>query len=230
MRPLDAAPLARITSEPLDHLRDADFLTNDLLPAMGLSTHAAPRLYPAHLHARVGRGVQSLQLPNQFGPYLATITQQGVRSYVEIGVDRGGTFAITVEVLRRFGLRHAVAVDLDPPAIFEQWGAPEVVFARMDSGSPAFADRVDAEAPIDLAFIDGDHSEEAVRRDFEVLRPHARMLAFHDITDHGCPGVGRVWRWIREKHAEKYEFREFTAQYPELPILPRMGIGLAIRR
>jgi hypothetical protein len=197
---------------------------------MGLSPHAAPGLFPVHLRGRVGRGVQSLQFPNQFGPYLAAMTLGEVHTYLEVGVERGGTFAITVEVLRRFGLRKAIAVDLERPAILDHWHRPEVLFARMDSRSREFAELVREHAPVDLAFVDGDHSEEGVRSDFEALRPHTRILAFHDIAqEYGYPGVGRVWRSIQENHAEEYRFQEFTAYYPELH-MPRLGIGVAVRR
>jgi len=228
--PVNPAPLARIASEPLERLSDSVFLTDDLLPAMGLTAHAAPEFFPAHLLRRVGRGVQSAQFPIQFAPYLATMTRAGVRSYLELGVDRGGTFAITVELLRRFGLERAVAVDLERPPILERWSRPEVTFAQVDSHTPAFGELVRVHAPIDLAFIDGDHSEDGVRRDFEALRPYSRMLAFHDIIqEYGFPGVGRVWRSIKEEHSDEYEFSEFTKYYSKVANT-RLGIGVAIRR
>ena len=94
--PLDPKPLARIAKEPLDRLSDPEFMSQELLPAMGLTKHEAPHMMPAHLRPRVGRGVQPMQFPNQFGPYLAEMTRAGIRSYVEVGLDRGGAFAITV--------------------------------------------------------------------------------------------------------------------------------------
>jgi methyltransferase family protein len=228
--PLDPKPLARIEAEPLDRLADPEYMANELLPTMGLTTTAAPDLYPVHLHGHVGRGVQPIQFPNQFGPYLAEMTSAKVHSYLELGVEQGGSFAITVEVLRRFGLRRAIGVDLVPPLLLQYWHRPEVTFVQIDSHSPEFIDVVSANAPIDLALIDGDHSEEGVRSDFEALRPYVRILAFHDIVqEYGFPGVGRVWTWIRAEHANEYEFREFVEQYPGL-LGPRLGIGVAIRR
>lgn len=228
--PLDAGVLARIATEPPDRLSDPDFLTHELLPDMGFTFRCVvDGVFPAQLHHRVGRGVQSIQFPIQFGPYLAAMTQQKVSSYLELGVERGGTFAVTVEVLRRFGLRRALAVDLDRPAILEQWSRPEVSFGQVNSRSSAFADLVRQHAPIDLALIDGDHSEEGVRNDFEVLRPHTRMLAFHDIAEAGWPDVGQVWKSIKRDHANEYEFLEFVEQYPETPD-GQLGIGVAIRR
>jgi hypothetical protein len=55
------------------------------------------------------------------------------------------------------------------------------------------------------------------------------MLALHDIAEEVHSGVARVWSAIRQERADEYDFREFTAQYPELP-WSRLGIGLAIPR
>jgi methyltransferase family protein len=52
----------------------------------------------------------------------------------------------------------------------------------------------DIGAEADFAFIDGDHSYEAVRRDFECILPmlSARALvALHDSTSEEFPGVSR---------------------------------------
>jgi hypothetical protein len=55
------------------------------------------------------------------------------------------------------------------------------------------------------------------------------MLAFHDIIQPGYPGVGIVWRSLREDCAEEFEWHEFVEIYEDVP-LARLGIGLAIKR
>jgi len=70
---------------------------------------------------------------------------------------------------------------------------------RLDDG--------DIPTPIHLAFIDGDHGYEAVRRDFDIvaarLAPNG-VVAFHDFGDASFPGVTRVvgealasGRWVQ---------------------------------
>jgi DNA-binding transcriptional LysR family regulator len=152
---------------------------------------------------------------------------------MEIGVEHGGTFAITVELLRRFQpVRSAIAVDLGPmPRLISRYRRtrPEVEFVAVNSGSQRFRDLVRERGPFDLVLVDGDHSEEGCMRDFEAVRGHARMIAFHDIEEPHYPGVRAVWQSVP---GDEFELHEFTAQYDEL--LPavgrRFGIGLAIRR
>ncbi len=58
---------------------------------------------------------------------------------------------------------------------------PYVEIVRKDSAAAAAAWTL----PIDLLFIDGDHSYEGVRRDWELFSPHVRpfgVIVFHDTT------------------------------------------------
>ncbi len=226
-KPLDPVMLNPLATEPQHRLCDADVLANELLPTLGLGG-VDPTLYPTELLEYWDRGVQAIQFPNQFGPYLAALTRLNVRSYLEIGVAYGGSFAVTVDLLRRFGLRRALAVDLDPSRLWLYAAQrPGVTLVSVNSHTPAFRDLLRDHGPFDLVFIDGDHSEAAVRADFAAVRPHARLIAFHDIVELNFSDVRKVWNEVRELHADDYEFHEFTLQYPDHP--QHLGIGLAIR-
>src|SRR3954447_4279754 len=231
-RPIDDSPLELIEREDAAGLTDGDHLAREVLPRMGLNG-TSPELFPASLAPHLGRGTHHFQLPIQFGPYLAEAAKRGVASYLEIGVEHGGTFAITVEVMRRLQPVHtAIAVDLGPvPRLIARYRRrrPEVEFVAVNSASEAFRRLVRERGPFDLVLIDGDHSEEGCRRDFEAVREHAKMLAFHDINEPHYLGVRAVWDSLPETDYEKLEF---TAQYPELmeTVGPRFGIGLAIQR
>jgi len=228
VEPLDPRLLEPLATCRSERLADARFLTEELLPGLGLGGLDSA-LYPPELLPYWDRGVRSIQFPNQFGPYLAELTRRDVASYLELGVAHGGTFAVTVELLRRFGLRRAVAADLDPSRLwlYAAW-RPEVTLTTVDSHTPAFGEVLREHGLFDLVLIDGDHSEPAVRADFEAVRPHARMLAFHDIAELNFPDVAKVWSEFREQYADEYEFREFVEQYPGHR--RHLGIGLAIRR
>ena len=230
--PIDDSPLELISHEDPARLTDGDHLARDVLPRMGLNG-TSPELFPAALAPYLGRGTHHFQLPIQFGPYLGETARRGVASYLEIGVEHGGTFAITVEVMRRIQpVRTAIAVDLGPiPRLLARYRRrrPEVEFAAVNSASEDFRRLVRERGPFDLVLIDGDHSEEGCRRDFEAVRGHTRMIAFHDLNEPHYPGVRKVWESLPDADYEKLEF---TAQYDELmhTVGPRFGIGLAIRR
>jgi hypothetical protein len=232
---IDLDRLQLIREAPLDRLRDPRFLEVELLPALGLGGDA-PEVYPDALKPFTGKGLRHWQYPSQFGPYLAHLAESGIRSYVEIGVQHGGTFAITVEYLQRFGaLEAAYAIDLNRVPSLKQYARqnPIVRVLREDSASERFRTFVRRRGPFGLVFIDGDHSEAGCRRDFDNVAGHATMIAFHDISDGYYSDVRKVWQQVRQSEGTKFNFYEFVEQYAEVQARiarPCLGIGLAVAK
>jgi hypothetical protein len=213
-----------IDTEPLALLRDVDPAgLEDVLPRLGLADDV-PHVLPAELQPHVGAGLKHWQYPNQFAPYLATLAGLPIRSYLEIGVRHGGTFLITVEVLRP---DVAVAVDIDRvPALQAR---PGVDFVQADSRSRRFA-KLASSRVWDLVLVDGNHAYDAVRSDVDTVLDHANVIALHDIVDDASPGVRRAWQELKAEPG--FTFHEFTAQYDE--VVERvgatvLGIGVAVR-
>lgn len=231
--PIDAALADAIDDWPAEALADPAAL-EPLVAQLGINAEFA-RVLPPDLRPLAGTGLRASQYPNQLAPYLALLGELGISSYLEVGVDHGGTFLITTRYLRRrHPLDRAVAVDrFEVPALSAGPGAGAATeVLRLDSASRAFARYLESQPRFDLALIDGDHSERGCRRDFETVAPHARVVAFHDIVGANTPGVRAVWAWIRQTRADEYEFHEFTRQYPAVESSAGetyMGLGVAVR-
>jgi methyltransferase family protein len=231
-RSIDDRAARLIREASLSELRDAAFLERELLPRLGFNDELLHE-FPSSLYPHTGRGLLHWQYPNQFSKYLAELSRLEIETYLEIGVRHGGTFVITVEYLSRFRpVRKAIGVDLERPPGLVRYAKsrPGATVLEADSQTEEFRELVRAEGPFDLVLIDGDHSEAGCRRDFETVSDHARIIVFHDIVSDPVPGVGAVWREVKQTYPDRFRFLEFTDQYPELAEQGKsyLGIGVAI--
>lgn len=230
-RMVDLSVVELIRGAPPHHLSDPGRLES-LLPQLGLC--GGRMLYPPALRPYMDQGLEQMQMPNQFAPYLAKLASLKVRRYCEIGVKYGGAFIITVELLRKLcGLEHACAVDINfcPTLVKYSRAVPQAVFHQMDSASPPFLALLES-GRFDAVFVDGDHEENACYRDIVSAVQHARHVVVHDISNDFTPGPARAWSRMKADFPAGFVFHEFTAQYPEVLEDTKhrvLGIGLAER-
>lgn len=164
-----------------------------------------------------------LQVPDEIREFCAFLRDQDLNHVMEIGSHRGGTFFL----LCRLARGKKIALDL-PGGSFggldranaearnlamEKW-APQVLPLSGDSLDLKTRDQV-AHAlgadRLDLLFIDGNHTYEGVKADYELYKPFVRpggYIAFHDIVDsaqHRSVGcfVAKLWN---ELSGDKIEF------------------------
>ena len=229
--PLDLRPLRLLRESPAEKLLDPAGLEPVLLE-LGLNEDVP---YPKRFEPFMGRGLRYAQYPNQLAPYLIELLRHEISSYLEIGVQHGGTFLITTEYLRRFGsLEAAVGLDVFRVPSLENYAREraDVRILRADSTSRRVRRWLDGRH-FDLVLIDGDHSEDGCWRDYLLVRDHAGAVAFHDVVGANTPGVRAVWNRLKRDAAAEYDFQEFTAQYPEVEEGTQeryLGIGLAVRK
>ncbi len=222
-----------VRAAPAERLRDRQYLERELLPGLGANDDM-PELFPRAMREKLGSGLRYWQYPSQLAPYLVHVAGFGIRRYLEIGVQHGGTFVLTTEYLGRFApLEDAIAVDVMNVPSLRRYAAerPPARFVRESSRSQRFRQLIAESGPFDLVLIDGDHRYDAVLSDWETVRANARLVAFHDIVDELSPGVRRAWAEVRERHAGEYDFLEFTEQYDEVRERSGdryLGIGLAV--
>lgn len=160
--------------------------------------------------ARAWRAVQlargavarrAYQKRSEAAPFLALVARRQPRVVVEIGLAAGGMLwafcqaaspdatLISVDLpAARHGLQEAELVPLDSVERYRR-DRQTLHFVQGDSHAPETVARVRAllPAPIDLLFIDADHTYEAVKADLEMYRPLVAedgLIALHDILPH----------------------------------------------
>ena len=154
----------------------------------------------------------------------------GCRCLVEIGVFEGVTSLVLREAMDPAGTLHCV----DPffkgsLGISYEFSISRKEIAKSRNGSVIFLPLLSHEAargwkePVDMIFIDGDHSDECVRKDWAGWAPHivpGGFVAFHDSVapeeDFGPPAL------VREICATDHQY-ELAFQVDSLSILRRKG-------
>ena len=130
----------------------------------------------------------AIQKEAELGPFLALVMDLNpLNLVVEVGSYDGGT----LWAWQQLG-PEVIGVDLPPPGHedavrLNSLGCPIVCG---DSHSPATLDRLKevlAGRPVDMLFIDGDHSYDGVKADYEMYGPLVRpggLIGLHDILQH----------------------------------------------
>ena len=82
-------------------------------------------------------------------------------------------------------------------------------------------------------FIDGDHSYNGVKNDYEISKNSGKIFVFHDIINDVCPCVVQFWNELKNNEKNTYNFFEFTEQYEDVwndTHQKFLGIGVAIKK
>ena len=187
--------------------------------------------------ARESLAAGAIQKVPELARLIALVKARRPRAVLEIGSFRGGTLAAWCKV----AAPDAVLVSVDLPEEAETPAAPDELrrlarasqrleVVRGDSHAEETTREVAnalAETEVDFLMIDGDHSYDGVRRDFELYAPLVRdrgLIAFHDVVPHTRPNieVDRFWLEVRER----YEHEEFVSPGREQVLGPWGGIGV----
>ena len=135
--------------------------------------------------------VTARQIRSEILGLARAVEQIKPRTILEIGTARGGTLLIWAHLASA----RVITCDLEQSPLrrrlyrrFPRPGGPEIVPLAGDSHAPQFRMRVEAVLqgdPVDFLFIDGDHTLDGVRADYESYRNLVRpggLIAFHDIV------------------------------------------------
>jgi len=162
---------------------------------------------------------------------LKLATERQVQRVLEIGTAQGGTTFLLSRAIP--STRWTLSIDLRPrhTRVLKFFNAPDRSFHALAGSSiaPAALQQVEVllgGAPVDLLFIDGDHSYEGVKADYAHYRRFVRpggLIVFHDIVpvaNTGSPtaghrwvgGVPEFWHEVRAQGSRSWEFVENWSQ------------------
>lgn len=176
----------------------------------------------ARPHVPGDEQIFSIQNPEELFRFVSRVRDLKPRRLLEIGTANGGTLYL----LCRVAGPSATILSVDLPG--GQWGGgysrlqipfyrrfardqQRVVLIRGDSHSPDTVEKVQAgigpQQKLDVVLVDGDHSYDGVRSDFESYWPLLRsggLMAFHDIAvtadNQGLQlGVAEFWSEVKNQ-------------------------------
>lgn len=144
-----------------------------------------------------------MQLREEFDQLLALAA--GARAVVEIGCYHGGTLFLLADVAADDAILVTVDISMSRARmpLYRSFAQRDqkVRPVAADSHDPATvtkAERLFEGRPVDILLIDGDHTYEGVRCDYELWSPLVRLgglIAFHDINPGlTAGGVPQLWR------------------------------------
>lgn len=175
--------------------------------------------------------VRARQVKEEITQLLKILARHKLKTVLEIGTARGGTLFLFSKVASL----NATIISIDLPGGpfgggYPKWkipvyksfamGGQKIHLIRRDSHDQATLLEVKktlGKHKIDFLFIDGDHTYEGVKGDFEMYSDLVRaggIIAFHDICPHppeiGCE-VNKFWGSIKRK----YRYRELVKSWKQ---------------
>lgn len=148
---------------------------------------------------------KALQKPAELASFLALLLELRPRIMVEIGCDAGGT----LWAWKQAGVPRVIGIEYpDEHPDDDPWGTDNPLvphgaeIIRGDSHEEATRYELKellAGEPIDVLFIDADHTYEGVKKDFIMYSPmvaNEGAIVFHDVSphpNHPDVGVQKLW-------------------------------------
>lgn len=175
-----------------------------------------------------------LQIPEELADFIIYLkknekTKGKFRNILEIGFGNGSTNTI---LNKFFQFKKIVVVDnfsasTSNTTLVTNLRLKNLIILCGDSTSDWCIKNAKNLGPFDLIFIDGNHEEPFVQRDFENYGPLINkngFIALHDIASEEWPDVSKRWSVI--KRNKKFHSKEFICRDYKI----KFGIGLISKK
>ena len=168
--------------------------------------------------------IQPAQVKSEITSLAELVKKLKPKTVLEIGTAEGGTLFL----FSRFADSNAKIISIDLPGgefgggypewkigLYKSFSLPsqKLYLLRENSHSASTREQVKeiiGTTPIDFLFIDGDHTYDGVKKDFEMYFPLVKdggVIAFHDIALHppekNC-NVRKFWEKIKKEDSEEF--------------------------
>lgn len=173
--------------------------------------------------------IQTKQIKSEFIELLAILRKHNPHLILEIGTANGGTLFL----FSRIAARDAEIISIDLPGgmygggysrlkipLFKSFALPKqkIHLIRANSHHKTTLNEVKKildKKKLDFLFIDGDHTYNGVKKDFEMYGPLVKyqgIIAFHDIVVHPPKtkiNINKFWNEIKDK----FEYKEIVEDW-----------------
>lgn len=203
-RALRTTALGRVPNEERDWARRIEERRRELLSS-GRSSEVSNLEFEGSME--ISAATHWVSLPPPWCLFLMRLVRElGPRSSLELGSGLGISGAYQAAALKLHGAGRLVTMDAAAPWAeaaeegFAELGIDDTVELRLGDIEDTLSAVLDDVAPLDYAFIDAEHTEDATIAYFEALTPRLAAGAVVVVDDVTWPESGRLaWRAIRHR-------------------------------
>jgi hypothetical protein len=179
----------------IESLRNHIVVSN-LVRAFGLVQWGPPVFGSEELFKNPSEDMAGIyQTPAQIAKALVYLSDIQINTFLEIGVFQGGNFLFMSEYLRRFN-PDIRCFGIDPTNYINPEIRQIIDLSEWMRFASVTSDQIQGRR-FDLVFIDGDHTENWIKRDYENVGRHAKVCMIHDIQETSCPDIVAFWNGLR---------------------------------